>query len=115
MKRDMNLIRKLLFLAEADGNDAELCEQYGREVVAGHTAILIDAGLVDGAIARGSDGKPVASNIIRLTWTGHEFLDNARNDTIWQKANSMIKDKALSVSFDVLASLLKSLVSAILC
>lgn len=111
MKRDMNLIRKLLFLAEADGNDAELCEQYGREVVAGHTAILIDAGLVDGAIARGSDGKPVASNIIRLTWAGHEFLDNARNDTIWNKAMDTVKAKSLSVSFEILTALLKSLIS----
>ena len=111
MKRDMNLVRELLFLAEADGDDTELCEKYGREVVAGHTAILLDAGLVDGAVARGSDGKPIASDIIRLTWVGHEFLDNARNDTIWRKATSLIKDKAISVSFDVLASLLRSLVS----
>ena len=26
MKRDMNLVRELLFLAEADGDDAELCK-----------------------------------------------------------------------------------------
>lgn len=110
MKRDMNLVRELLFLAESDGNNAELCKKYGREIVAGHAAILVDAGLVVGAIANGSGGKPVASDIIRLTWAGHEFLDNARNDTIWKKALSMIKDKSISVSFDVLTSLLKSLV-----
>jgi hypothetical protein len=115
MKRDMNLVRDLLFLAEADGDDTELCETYGREVVAGHTAILVDAGLVDGAVARGSDGKPIASEIIRLTWAGHEFLDNARNDTIWRKAISIIKEKSISVSFDVLSSLLKSLVGSSLC
>ena len=115
MKRDMNLVRELLFLAEADGDDAKLCEQYGQEVVAGHTAILVDAGLVKGMVANGSDGKPIASEIIRLTWAGHEFLDNARNDTIWNKAISTIKAKSISVSFDVLAALLKSLVSSSLC
>ena len=115
MKRDMNLVRELLFLAEADGDDAELCKKYGREVVAGHTAILVDAGLVEGAIETDSYGKPFAAVIIRLTWLGHEFLDNARNDTIWRKAISTIKEKSISVSFDVLASLLKSLVSSSLC
>lgn len=115
MKRDMNLVRELLFLAEADGDDAELCKKYGREIVAGHTAILVDAGLVEGVVETDSNGKPFASVIIRLTWLGHEFLDNARNDTIWRKAISIIKDKSVSVSFDVLASLLKSLVSSSLC
>jgi hypothetical protein len=111
MKRDMNLVRDLLLLAEADGDDTELCSKYGREVVAGHTAILVDAGLVEGGIACGSDGKPIASDIIRLTWAGHEFLDNARNDTIWNKSMATIKAKSISVSFDILTTLLKSLIS----
>ena len=51
---------------------------------------------------------PVASVILRLTWAGHEFLDNARNDTIWRGVLSKIKSAALTVSFDVLAELLKS-------
>ena len=111
MKRDMNLVRDLLLLAEADGDDAELCSRYGREVVAGHTAILVDAGLVEGGVTCGSDGKPIVSNIIRLTWAGHEFLDTARNDTIWNKAMATIKAKSLSVSFEILTALLKSLIS----
>ena len=111
MKRDMNLVRDLLLLAEADGDDSELCLKYGREVVAGHVAILVDAGLVEGAVACGSSGKPIASEIIRLTWAGHEFLDNARNDTIWNKAMATVKAKSLSVSFEILTALLKSLIS----
>ena len=31
MKRDMELVRKLLFLAEEDGEDDELCEEYGQD------------------------------------------------------------------------------------
>ena len=104
-------MRDLLLLAEADGDDSELCLKYGREVVAGHAAILVDAGLVEGAVACGSSGKPIASEIIRLTWAGHEFLDNARNDTIWNKAMATVKAKSLSVSFEILTALLKSLIS----
>lgn len=110
MKRDMNLIRDLLLLVEADGDDSELCSKYGHEVVAGHAAILVDAGLVEGGVACGSNGKPITSKIIRLTWAGHEFLDNARNDTIWNKTMAMIKAKSFSVSFDILTALLKSLI-----
>lgn len=48
MKRDMELVRKLLFLAEEDGKDDKLCEEYGQDVVAGHVAILLDAKLIEG-------------------------------------------------------------------
>ena len=108
MKRDMELVRKLLFLAEEDGKDDELCEEYGQDVVAGHVAILLDAKLVVGEVVCNEVGVPVASVILRLTWAGHEFLDNARNDTIWRGVLSKIKSAALTVSFDVLAELLKS-------
>lgn len=82
MKRDMELVRKLLFLAEEDGKDDELCEEYGQDVVAGHVAILLDAKLIVAEVVCNEVGIPVASEILRLTWAGHEFLDNARNDTI---------------------------------
>lgn len=108
MKRDMELVRKLLFLAEEDGKDDELCEEYGQDVVAGHVAILLDAKLIVGEVVCNEVGEPVASVILRLTWAGHEFLDNARNDTIWRGVLSKIKSAALTVSFDVLAELLKS-------
>lgn len=108
MKRDMELVRKLLFLAEEDGKDDELCEEYGQDVVAGHVAILLDAKLVVGEVVCNEVGVPVASVILRLTWAGHEFLDNARNDTIWRGVLSKIKSAALTVSFDVLSELLKS-------
>ena len=108
MKRDMELVRKLLFLAEDDGKDDKLCEEYGQDVVAGHVAILLDAKLIEGVVSCNQVGKPVASVILRLTWAGHEFLDNARNDTVWRNVISKVKSTALTVSFEVLTELLKS-------
>ena len=107
MKRDMELVRKLLFLAEEDGKDDELCEEYGQDVVAGHVAILIDAKLIVGEVVCNEVGVPVASVILRLTWAGHEFLDNARNDTVWNKVTSTIKNAATTASFEVLVEMLK--------
>ena len=108
MKRDMELVRKLLFLAEEDGKDDELCEEYGQDVVAGHVAILLDAKLIDGVVEYDQVGRPFASEILRLTWAGHEFLDNARNDTVWNKVTSTIKNAATTASFEVLVEMLKA-------
>lgn len=35
------------------------------------------------------------------TRSGHEFLDAARSDTVWNKALSTLKDKAASVPFEI--------------
>ena len=112
MKRDMELVRKLLFLAEEDGKDDELCEEYGQDVVAGHVAILLDAKLIDGVVEYDQVGRPFASEILRLTWAGHEFLDNARNDTVWNKVTSTIKNAATTASFEVLVEMLKAAVKS---
>ena len=44
---------------------------------------------------------------IRLTWKGHEFLDAARNDTIWKKALGHIKKAGVQVTLPVLEEVLK--------
>ena len=108
MKRDMELVRKLLFFAEADRKDDELCEEYGLDVVAGHVAILLDAGLIVGSAPAGQSGRPIASDIIRLTWAGHEFLDNARNDKVWNRVMATVKNAVTTVSFEVLVEMLKA-------
>lgn len=109
MKRDMELVRKILFLAEEEKSLDELSGLYDDALVAGHVAILTDAELVLAAVANGSDGKPIAADIIRLTWAGHEFIDNARNDTLWRKAMDKIGNISTSVSFNVLTQVLTSL------
>ena len=105
MKRDMELVRKLLFLAEEGGKDDELCEEYGQDVVAGHVAILLDAKLVVGEVVCNEVGVPVASVILRLTWAGHEFLDNARNDTAWKNVMEKVKGVGATASFEILVEI----------
>ena len=41
-----------------------------------------------------------------LTWEGHEFLEASKNETIWKKANNLIKDKGLGLGYDILKGLL---------
>ena len=108
MKRDMDLVREILFAVERDEGLEALSEKYGNALVAGHVAILKDAGLVEAKIF-GSDllRVPSAAHISRLTWAGHEFLDNARDNALWKKTLKFIGSKVSSVSFAVLTECLK--------
>ena len=49
--------------------------------------IMIDAGLIEGRISEDiTSDAPQHSYIHNLTWAGHDFLDAARNDTVWRTA-----------------------------
>lgn len=118
MKRDMDLVRKILLEIEEKGNDPldwfELeLPGFTAEQVAYHVLILQEGGLID---AEDLSSMPKGFSIApkRLTWKGHEFLDAARSDTIWNKVKAQVKDKAGSVSFDVLKVLLKKAAVAVL-
>jgi len=87
MQRDMDLIRKIMLAVEEAASTLGTIEVkidgYTDQQVAYHVALLREAGLlhaVDLSSKSGLDFRPT-----RLTWAGHEFLDAARNDTIWRK------------------------------
>lgn len=46
---------------------------------------------------------------LALTWSGHEFLEAARNDTIWKKAGEQIKKSGVDVTLSLLQEILKQL------
>jgi hypothetical protein len=84
MKRDMSLIRLLLLRLERD-EEVEL-SAYSEDQVIYHSALAVEAGLLDGAIRTDQQGYPNGVASIRLTWKGHDFLDAARNESVWKKA-----------------------------
>ncbi len=108
MKRDMELIRLLLLRDEGEQPVPDL-SAYSDEQLLYHSVLLIEAGLVHGHIGTGNQGEPVGTVIFRLTWAGHEFLDAARNDTIWKKAVEKTKKAGVQVTMAVLEELLKKL------
>lgn len=104
MTRDMTLIREILIAIEASNKtqgtiSLELPDR-DPETVSYHVKLLADAGLIEAndlSSMREFDWKPRS-----LTWSGHEFLDAARNETVWNKAISSLKEKSMSVPFEVL-------------
>jgi len=103
MKRDFELVRQLLL--ELEGEESVDLSSYTQEQVDYHKALIKEAGFAEGIIhyprAHQTD-VPDRAILNRLTWEGHEFLDKAKNDKVWNKAKNIIKDKGASLSIDAL-------------
>lgn len=102
----MDLVRKILLEIEADRAEGE-AKQYGEPVEAFHVALLKDAGLVEAFIAEDEAGRPHVGIPLRLTWTGCDFLDAAREDTAWKRAKERVIKPGLSWTFSLLLEFLK--------
>lgn len=98
MKRNMDLIR--LQLLQLEGEQVDL-SPYSEDDLTYNMAQIIDAGLAYGEVIR-EGGFPVTTSAFHLTWAGHEFLDAARNETVWNKVKGQLKDKGVSWSFELL-------------
>jgi Hypothetical protein (DUF2513) len=105
MKRDMNLIR-LMLLAEESGQEPPDTSEYPVELQLYNLKLADDAGLID-AIMFPEVGIPAQVTIRRLTWAGHDFLDAARDNGVWNKAMEHIIKPGVSWSFSILVEWLK--------
>ena len=116
MKRNMDLIRKILLAIEEKGGDPRCyvdldIQDHSNEEVSYHVQLLEEAGLLEAVSLSTRSRFDVRPK--RLTWYGHEFLDAAKNDTVWKKAKEIISEKGGSIPFDVLKALLIKLASSV--
>jgi hypothetical protein len=86
VKRDMELIRKILIQVESWPNVEQRCvelPEYDRHIVVRHVEMLCAAGFIEPFDSR----RPATGFIVvkDLSWDGHEFLDSVRNDSVWGK------------------------------
>jgi hypothetical protein len=108
MTRNFDRIREILFQVEkAPSGEPLQFLSFERELddaeLGEHLEIMIEAGLIDGEVC---SLRPLSFIIRRLTWLGHDFVNNARNDTIWKKVMAEAKSKGTSVTMTVLNGLL---------
>ncbi len=112
MKRDMDLVRKILFALEDrpanfEGEHNFTVDGFDQTTVARHVQLMAEAGLIDAinlSTHAGVDWMPQ-----RLKWEGHDFLDEARNDTLWNKAKSKISEAGVGATVEVMKQTLKTL------
>jgi hypothetical protein len=106
MKRDMELVRLLLLHYEAGSPSAGL-ENYSKQAIIYNLVLMKDAGMIEAHFIEGNDVLPDEVMDVRLTWAGHDFLDAARNDTIWHKAKGEFLKPGISWTFQILLEWLK--------
>jgi len=109
MKRDIDLIRSILLEMEkrdpSSPNPQITIDNYDFDTVQFHLKLLIEQNFIEGRINKYANGK-IACFPLNLTWQGYDFLDAARDNSVWNKAKSTIAEKTTSVSFEVFKSVL---------
>jgi hypothetical protein len=90
MKRDMELVRQILFKVEADAihpedwiEDFEF-EGYDPQTISNHVWLLGDAGFLL-TMKNNALGDEFVCHPMFLTWKGVEFLDSIRDQDVWDK------------------------------
>ncbi|WP_395742180.1 DUF2513 domain-containing protein [Prosthecobacter sp.] len=99
MKRDLDLCRELMMAFEAapagqiiqtlswDSGEKE----YDAATVFAHIQLLIDAGFLEGKVYpdySASENSMMA--VEQITWAGHDFIDSARSEGVWNKAKERL-------------------------
>lgn len=111
MKRDLDLVRKLLlYFDEKPGPERadtpDLGSEYTENEVKYHLTLMYQAGLLNCEPVRSSTSDRVIYVLpFDLTWAGHEFLDKVRNEGVWAKVRAAGSSRGGSLAFAVVNEL----------
>lgn len=112
MKRDMDLIREILRAVEACedsyGINSPIIEGYSVGQIAYHLRLLNESGLIE--VKSVADGFQQEDEYmgINLTWDGQDFLNAARDDSLWKKAKETVIDSGVGFTIQSLLAWLKA-------
>ena len=109
MKRDMNLIRDLLFQiekgsVEQTSTDLDPPEGISPEEVVYHIEILRGSHLINfSSQSKGINGSIFTE--LSLTWEGHEFLDSIRSNSVWNTVKKRLKHLGGTATLEIIKEL----------
>lgn len=123
MKLDHDLVRYTLLSIEASENfsgpsEDELLERinkyhpYDRKQVVYTIDKLKEADYISGKVTYAND-QPMWINAGNLTYEGHKFLDNIRDDGIWKDTKKVVS-KLSSVSLPIIANVASTLIAQVI-
>jgi hypothetical protein len=107
MKRDVDLLRQLLFDIERHGTDCSVdalrngSPQDTDERTRFHLRLLVDAGF-----AKETERTAAAFSCVRLTNAGYEFLELCRSGARWREAKWVVEQQTGGLSLSVLRAVL---------
>ena len=112
MRRDMDLVRRILLALEERENHGapeplDFVDEYPKNLVHHHVRLMAEAGLIEAYDCSGvGDGgnAPCWPKSIRME--GYDFLDDARNEGVWGTAKQRLTQIGGSTSLAVFKALL---------
>jgi Hypothetical protein (DUF2513) len=116
MKRDMDLIRRMVlaarnFESKPDYRGLDELEGVSSPVFYEHAKLLQEAKLAEVILSNYIPQSPYdepGAIILRLTWNGQDFAQLIEEDTAWSKAKETIIKPGISWGFGILLEYLKS-------
>ena len=114
MKRDLDLIREILFKISNEPADnvrfrpVEI-EGYDEETIGYHVWLLGDGGYLDITTNSTTDGSFAYVQVNEIKWKGQEFIDAAKNQNIWNKFKNKLAEKGGSIPFSIATEILTSI------
>jgi hypothetical protein len=117
MKRDMELVREIMFAAEKmpAGSHAPIAiEGFDDQIVGHQVKLLIDDAFLEGTFDRDLSGVMDAF-VSGITMKGYDFIDASRDNTIWQRAIAYVEEHGVeehggAMTIGALMDVLKDLV-----
>lgn len=114
MKRDMDLIRDILFaLEDATEFDTPLSltiDGRDEDEISYHVYLLDQAGLIKAFDS--SNDHFAYWRASHLTWNGHEFLTAAKDESRWKKAKAIVTKHGGNATFEIIKTLLTEALKA---
>ena len=108
MTRDMDLIREILLLAQSRPAGEALRDftsiKASEEEVVEYVQLLMDAKLVEAHVNRYQGGG--SAIIIRLTFSGHDFIDQAANENLWSRVKKLAAKAGIPLTVEIAKELL---------
>lgn len=70
--------------------------------------LLNEAGLIEAKLMQGrlDSARIYRATLIRLTYEGHQFLEAARNDSLWERAKSHVQKSGGAMTLSIMKALL---------
>jgi len=118
MKRDMELIRKILFYIEDNYNAGEgflrsvVIDGYDNETVNEHILLAYEAGLIQNIKNIGTLSQPMQYFVGNLSNEGYDLLDKIREDNVWNKTKTVIKEKGLPLMTGTIKTIATAFITA---
>lgn len=113
MKRDMELVRKILLALEAAPDSSAAwnlsVEGYPNVEVAHHCWLIKEEGLAKGSDVTHKQSPNPEARLTCLTPAGHDFLEDARDDNRWSQAMATVKSAGGSLTIKVVGTILSRL------